>query len=324
MEARIATAGHWRKQGLKVLTLPPSAQLHRISLNASNDSYFASRQHPSPAKAQDFKLGKRHILPIYDIPNNKVFMYIDTIDDLKFACDIMKCKPEIACDVEGDYRFTYNMITCLIQLSVDSHDFVIDAIKLYEYIKELLEPIFLNGSILKIFFGTCDLPWFQRDFNVFFNSFIDFQHVYDKYNGRSTLSSFASVVKDFLQKDVDKTWQRFPWQLRKIPNEALNYARQDSQFLFDIWQLAKKKYQNFLLTEYDLKHDINAVLKVYKFPKRVIPENKFESIYKDKKMVYNTHKNLYCALYDWCNTTAKLRDVPITQIFNEDELRKLL
>ncbi|CAL8083711.1 unnamed protein product [Orchesella dallaii] len=229
MEKQIASAYHWRRQGLKICQLSPSAHNFRVELNASTDSRF--KFHPSPATAQDFQLKKHHIIPIYDIPIEKVFMFIDNLNDLKNACDVMKCKEEITCDLEGDFRFTYNTITCLIQMSVDTHDFVIDAIKLYEHITDQLGPIFLNRSIVKIFFGNVDLAWLQRDFNIFVNSFVDLQNIYDTYNHVEQHSSFAKVVYEFLGIRLDKTFQRFPWQMRKIPYEALDYARKDTTFI---------------------------------------------------------------------------------------------
>jgi len=133
-----------------------------------------------------------------------------------------------------------------MQLSVDTHDFVIDTVKLYEHIQEYLPPIFMNRSIIKIFFGTCDLPWLQRDYNIFLNSFVDVQNVYDKKSKNSNHSSFAFVVKDLLNIELDKKWQSFPWQMRKLPSEAIRYARLDSKLLYKVWA----SYERYVCTIY--------------------------------------------------------------------------
>ncbi|CAL8119703.1 unnamed protein product [Orchesella dallaii] len=101
MEAKFASALYWRRQGLQVCPLSPSAHQFRVELNSSTDSKF--KHHPSPDTAKDFELKKRHILPIYDIPNDKIFMFVDTVNDLKHACNVMKCSEEITIDLEGGY-----------------------------------------------------------------------------------------------------------------------------------------------------------------------------------------------------------------------------
>ncbi|ODM89266.1 Transposon Ty3-I Gag-Pol polyprotein [Orchesella cincta] len=72
MGEQFASALYWRRQGLKVLALSSSAHQFRVELNSSDDSRF--QHHPTPEKARDFKLGKRHIIPIFDIPSDKNFI----------------------------------------------------------------------------------------------------------------------------------------------------------------------------------------------------------------------------------------------------------
>jgi len=59
MEKQVASAIRWRKQGLKVQPLSPSAHHFRLELNASTDPRF--RKHHTPETAQDFRLNKRHV-----------------------------------------------------------------------------------------------------------------------------------------------------------------------------------------------------------------------------------------------------------------------
>lgn len=80
---------------------------------------------------------------------------------------------EIAIDLEHHSFRTYLGLTCLMQISTRSHDFVVDTFKLKFQLSQLLE-IFDNPQILKVLHGSdSDIEWLQRDFGLYIVNLFD-------------------------------------------------------------------------------------------------------------------------------------------------------
>jgi len=85
----------------------------------------------------------------------------------------------------------------------------------------------------------------------------------------------------------------------------------------------KDMFAQFILNEYDISHDTNAVLQRYRFLNRVSASPKFNTLKSTHNMNFNTCETLFCELYHWCERTAQLRDLLLFKIFNDKELCNL-
>lgn len=80
---------------------------------------------------------------------------------------------EIAIDLEHHSQHSYRGITCLIQLSIRTKDFIIDPINIQDELFQLNE-ITANPRILKVLHGAdSDVIWLQRDFSVYLVNLFD-------------------------------------------------------------------------------------------------------------------------------------------------------
>ena len=70
--------------------------------------------------------------------------YIDTEEQLRGMVDKLETATEIAVDLEHHAYRTFQGLTCLMQLSDRSEDYVIDVLKLRHLIGPLLAPIFAD------------------------------------------------------------------------------------------------------------------------------------------------------------------------------------
>ena len=96
-------------------------------------------------------------------------------------CNHLKNQVEIGIDTEFDTTHFYHDIIAVIQISSHELDFLIDPLKVFPFIKPLLEPILLSKNILKLVFSQYDVLACQRDYNVFFESTVDVQEVSNHY-----------------------------------------------------------------------------------------------------------------------------------------------
>lgn len=121
-----------------------------------------------------------------------------------------------------------------------------------------------------------------------------------------------SAVKRYVDDKVElnKNFQRFPWRLRKLPEEVIKYAISDSYYLFLVWEMLKCKKNDFLLNEYDFKWINNKVTEKYTFPV-LKPVSLFcrctrnENIEVRYKLIWDDHFFLFQELLTYAEEKAK-------------------
>ncbi|GAV05827.1 hypothetical protein RvY_15899-2 [Ramazzottius varieornatus] len=157
------------------------------------------------------------------------FVYVDTPDEFRAALNSLMSASEIAVDLEHHSYRTYLGITCLLQISSRTADYVFDTIALRDHMSEL-NVIFTNSAVLKVFHGgNMDIQWLQRDFGIYVVNMFD--------TGQASRAlqlpkfSLAFLMQQYLGKIVDKTHQTSDWRLRPLPDDMLNYARSDTHDL---------------------------------------------------------------------------------------------
>lgn len=142
--------------------------------------------------------------------------------------------PMIAVDLEGHSFHSYYGVTCLLQLSTPSNDYIVDTISLRESIGPVLGSIFANPGIIKVFHGAqSDIQWLQRDFNIFI------VNMFDTFLASKRLGLPAHSLRFLLQHycnvDTDKQYQLADWRVRPLPKEMIKYARADTHYLLHIF-----------------------------------------------------------------------------------------
>lgn len=101
------------------------------------------------------------------------FSFVDTEEALQTAIQQLSAHRIVSVDLEFHLEHSFLGFTCLIQLSVDGHDFVIDPLPLFDRLWTL-NFVFANPNILKVFHGSdADLMMLQKDFGVYVVNFLD-------------------------------------------------------------------------------------------------------------------------------------------------------
>lgn len=308
--------------------LASEAHLLRVQLNTTTNDKLPF--HPDENAATSFKISPEML--VVRKSNVEInFVLVDTLLKLKNMIKVLENHNEIAVDVEGDHRYNYLPILCLIQISCEGHDFVVDCISLYHYIFDYLKDIFLSPKVIKLFWGNADFSCLKRDFNLYMSSVIDVQKVYQKYNKFSNPSKLSNFVKDIIDIDFvgKEKFQKFSWKSRPLPEDAIEYARNDSRFLFDCWQIMKVKCYDFLLKEFNMNVTNELIVKRVTLPTPRNPVNEFYLCLNDNMIELKSflkeseHLNIFVELYNWADKTAKLRDVPLSKVLTKDNLVSL-
>lgn len=172
-------------------------------------------------------------IPPTDFDKNPA-TFVDTTEGLHAMVQELKGAAAIAVDLEHhDYR-TYVGITSLMQISTREKDFVIDTLKPWRRQLEVLNEIFANPAILKVFHGsTMDMIWLQRDLGLYIVGLFDTFHACRALG--YPRAGLDYLLQKFVNFEAQKQYQKADWRIRPLPSELFDYARSDTHFLLYVY-----------------------------------------------------------------------------------------
>lgn len=206
--------------------------LELIRDNCGNEYYL----HPYEHEIQQFQVPVSQLTPRKpieppDLDQTPIHM-VENVEQLEEMCQHIEAQSEFAVDVEHHSYRSFQGITCLLQISSRTHDFVIDAIKLRSELYRLNRS-FTNPNIVKVFHGAdCDILWLQRDFGVYVVNLFDTSRAAKLM--KFAYLSLAFLMRHYCNEEPDKSYQLADWRERPLPLPMLQYARADTHFLLYI------------------------------------------------------------------------------------------
>jgi ribonuclease D len=161
----------------------------------------------------------------------------------------MKCKV-IAVDAEMDSYFSYQTKLCLIQISSEHEDALIDPLAPVD-LSALRRP-FEDPGIVKILHAADnDVPYLVERIGGSVGPIFD-THAAAKVLGLPR-AGLGGLLQDFLNIEVDKTFQRADWRLRPLPPAQFEYAQGDTRYLIKMWEILRD-----MLAEHGLEEEAQA------------------------------------------------------------------
>lgn len=140
-------------------------------------------------------------------------IWVDTFEGVLDMLKELKQATEIAVDLEHhDYR-SYHGLLSLMQISTREKDWVVDTLRPWRQKLEVLNEVFADPKILKVFHGAfMDIIWLQRDLGLYIVGLFDTYHacVSLDYPGKS----LAYLLKRHVDFDADKKYQMADWRIR--------------------------------------------------------------------------------------------------------------
>jgi ribonuclease D len=134
----------------------------------------------------------------------------------------------IGVDSESNSFYAYRERTCLLQISTDDADYLVDPIALPELTP--LRPVFADPAVCKVFHAAeNDIAGLRRDFAI------ETRGVFDTMAAARILGLPRLGLGDLLLEHFgvtsDKRLQRYEWGRRPLERIAIDYAAMDSRYL---------------------------------------------------------------------------------------------
>lgn len=259
---------------------------------------------PDPAQLETVK--PRRPRPLGQTP----LRMVTEVQQLEALVDELRTCSEIAVDLEHHAFRSYQGLTCLIQVSTRTKDYLIDPLALRGQLT-ILNEVFTNPKITKVLHGAdFDILWLQRDCGVYVVNMFDTHQaaIVLEYPHRS----LAALLSKFCDIQANKVYQRADWRIRPLPEDFLEYARQDSHYLLYIYDLMRNELiergnqlNNLITAVYSRSVDI--CLKRYEKP--FIGPDSHMDLYRRSRKTYDT-KQMYALreLYLWRDNVAREQD----------------
>jgi ribonuclease D len=222
----------------------------------------------------------------------------------------------VAIDTESNSFYAYFNRTCLIQVSTEKQDYIIDPFSL-DGISPFGE-ILADPAVEKIFHAAPnDIAGLKRDFKFRVRNVFD-TSIAAKMLGYKQLG-LAPILLEHFGISLNKKWQRYDWGRRPLRDEQIEYARLDTHFLIPL--------RHRLVAELETKDLLEAAHEAFeKLCLQEITEKQFRP--GDFLHIYGAQsldvvgKRVLKALYLFREKEARRRDrAPFRVLTNETLLR---
>ncbi|KAK3148332.1 hypothetical protein QOZ80_3BG0293720 [Eleusine coracana subsp. coracana] len=239
------------------------------------------------------------------------FTLVDDPQGLKELSKKLKSVTEFAVDLEHNQYRSFQGLTCLMQISTRTEDFIVDTLKLRIYIGLYLQEHFKDPTKRKVMHGADrDIMWLQRDFHIYVCNLFD--------TGQASRvlqmerNSLEYLLHHFCGVTAKKEYQNADWRARPLPDEMIKYAREDTHYLLYIYDLMRQKLQKESTSENDLllevhKRSNEICLQFYE--KEVLTDKSYLHIYGLQEHELNAKQlAVVAALHNWRDGIARQED----------------
>ena len=211
----LTKSGRERKERPEDLDVPAALAdfIHQQRTQQTEQDMFAhpyqyELEHFSPPDGVLKKPEPQMYRPIKETPCH----FITTLDELvELNEKLMNCK-EFALDLEHHSYRSFLGLTCLMQISTRTEDFIIDTLELRSDMS-ILNETFTDPAIVKVLHGAdSDVEWLQKDFGLYLVNMFDTHQAARLLNlGKHSLDH---LLKLYCSVDADKQYQLADWRIR--------------------------------------------------------------------------------------------------------------
>ncbi|KAJ0249128.1 3'-5' exonuclease domain-containing protein [Hirschfeldia incana] len=253
--------------------------------------------------------------PVYPLPlESTPFKLVQDINDLKDLAVKLSTVDEFAVDLEHNQYRSFQGLTCLMQISTRTEDFIVDTFKLWDHLGTYLRDVFKDPNKKKVMHGADrDIIWLQRDFGIYVCNLFD--------TGQASRvlklerNSLEFLLKHYCGVAANKQYQNADWRIRPLPDVMTKYAREDTHYLLYIYDVMRIDLHT--VAREDEKPD-SPLVEVYKrscdvcmqlYEKELLTENSYLQIYGVKTANFNAVQlAIVAGLCEWRDRIARADD----------------
>jgi ribonuclease D len=242
------------------------------------------------------------------------YTYVTTPEEMARTVAALAGARIIGVDTEGASLHRYRDRVCLIQISSETENYILDPLLLDSLFT--LGPILENRSILKIFHGAdYDLLSLKRDFQFKIGPIFD-----TALAARAVgIPSFSlqSLVERFFQVAFPKTHQKSDWSGRPISQSQMDYAAGDTVYLIRLHEILSEQVRqkgrlDQIEEECRLLEEIEG--------RQPLPDGNDALRVKGVRTLPPEAQRIFRALVQVRARFAEARDVPSFKIISSDDL----
>lgn len=165
---------------------------------------------------------------------------IESLEDLEYLARWLTGVKRIGLDIEADSFYTYHPKVCLLQMSTDDYDFIIDPLTVRDM--SPLGPILRDPAVEKVFHAAeYDLQCLKRDCGFQISNLFDTMTAARLLGMRQL--GLAALIMKYFDVPLAKKFQRADWGKRPLSPEQIQYARMDTHFLLRLRDLLHKELE---------------------------------------------------------------------------------
>ncbi|XP_075629709.1 exosome complex component 10 [Balearica regulorum gibbericeps] len=305
--------GRERKERPEDLDVPAALAdfIHQQRTQQTEQDMFAhpyqyELEHFSPPDGVLKKPEPQMYRPIKETPCH----FITTLDELvELNEKLMNCK-EFALDLEHHSYRSFLGLTCLMQISTRTEDFIIDALELRSDMN-ILNETFTDPAIVKVLHGAdSDVEWLQKDFGLYLVNMFDTHQAARLLNlGRHSLDH---LLKLYCNVDADKQYQLADWRIRPLPEEMIQYARDDTHYLLYIYDKVREalwERGNEQPTQLQVVWHRSKDICLKKYIKPLFSDESYLELYRKQKKHLDTQQlAAFRLLFAWRDKIARQED----------------
>ncbi|XP_050235481.1 protein RRP6-like 2 [Mercurialis annua] len=310
-----------------VPTIKKPQEAYKILVNNSNQPF----EHVWLQRSDD---GLRFIHPLESLPiidfvdtstanaepvpppplESTPFKLVEEVKDLKQLAATLRGVNEFAVDLEHNQYRSFQGLTCLMQISTRTEDFIIDTLKLRIHVGPYLREVFKDPTKRKVLHGADrDIIWLQRDFGIYICNMFD--------TGQASRvlklerNSLEYLLKHYCGVTANKEYQNADWRLRPLTDVMLRYGREDTHYLLYIYDLMRaellskpnepESFDSPLVEVYRRSYDVCMHL----YEKELLTESSYLHIYGVQDAGFNAQQlAIVAGLCEWRDVIARTED----------------
>ncbi|XP_066297430.1 exosome complex component 10-like [Branchiostoma lanceolatum] len=235
---------------------------------------------------------------------------VTTLEELMEMNDKLSMSSEFAVDLEHHSYRSFQGFTCLMQVSTRDHDYIVDTLALRADL-HILNDTFTDPKVVKVFHGAdMDIQWLQRDFGVYV------VNMFDTGQASHVLGlprhSLAYLLKTYCDVEPDKKYQLADWRIRPLPQEMIQYGREDTHYLLHIYDCMRSELLDTGNNEANLLHNTlerSRLVCLQRYQKLLYTEDSYLNLLQKHKKNFNSQQlHAVRLLYRWRDTVARQED----------------
>ncbi|NXR10673.1 EXOSX protein, partial [Semnornis frantzii] len=324
----LTKSGRERKERPEDLDVPAALAdfIHQQRTQQTEQDMFAhpyqyELEHFSPPDRVLKKPEPQMYRPLEETPCH----FVTTLDELvELNENLMNCK-EFALDLEHHSYRSFLGLTCLMQISTRTEDFIIDVLELRSEMN-ILNETFTDPAVVKVLHGAdSDVEWLQKDFGLYLVNMFDTHQAARLLNlGRHSLEH---LLKLYCNIDADKQYQLADWRIRPLPAEMIRYARDDTHYLLYIYDKVREalwERGNEQPTQLQVVWQRSRDICLKKYIKPLFSDESYLELYRRQKKHLNTQQlAAFRLLFAWRDKTARQEDESTGYVLPNHMLQKI-